>query len=199
MLQTKGLVLKASPFQDSGKILQVLTKDFGIISILIKSIPEKRLDLIQTSTPLYEGLFYLKKGSMDLYKLIETSPLNYHHELKENFSLLKSAVEILQLIAKTQPKNKPLPLLYELTSIYLNELRHCLNLKNLLSSFYLKFLRHEGLFNLDYFSEKTLVDREKLTLMSYALKFEAIYGIELSETEFSSIYEEFYGIMKSTV
>jgi DNA repair protein RecO (recombination protein O) len=153
MIQTNAIVLKTQPFEESGKMIILLTKDFGVQSAIVKAIPKERLDLIQATTPLFEGNYHLKKGRSDLYKIIEVTPIHYYHLLKQDFQRLTCATLMLKLIIKTQIKNKPIPLLYLLLSKYFQELEKSLKPKNLLLSFYLKFLRHEGLFELTSFCD----------------------------------------------
>ena len=63
MQATKAIVLKSINFQESGKILSLLSQDLGLIQCIIKTIPEKRYDLVQASSPLFTGIFHLKKSS----------------------------------------------------------------------------------------------------------------------------------------
>lgn len=197
MFKTKGIVIKSLPFQEDGKIIQLFTPEFGIISVITKNISEKRLDLIQSTTPLFEGYFHLKRQSSEFYKLLEVNPISHHLMLKESLVQLKYAFEILKTISSTQPKNKPLPLLYQLVSVYLNELEKGMHHDKIISSFYLKFLRHEGLLNIDHFCEDSILDIGKIKSFCYGLKFEEIYQIEITNDEIIDIQNRFKMILTS--
>jgi DNA repair protein RecO len=199
MIETKAIVLKSTPFDESSKIVHLFTQDLGIISAVVKKISEKRLDLIQATTPLFEGKFHLKKTQSDLHKVIDISAISYHHLIKEDFYLLKSSFDILQLILKTQIKNRPLPLLYQLTSVYLNEFEKTEAKQHLLLSFYLKFLRHEGLFDLEHFCEGLTFDPTVIKILCYSTKFEEMYQIFLDEKTTEEIFSRFSSIIHNAI
>lgn len=175
---TKAIVLKSSPFDETGKIISLLSEDLGIIRCLIKAIPAKRLDLIHCSTPFFEGVFQLNKGRNDLYKFIDCTAISYHHGIKNDLERLKTGFELLQFIANSQISNKPIPLIYKLLSKLLAELAVTKSPPLLAIIFYLKILRHEGIFHAFHFCEKTTLDPDKIQLTANSLKFEEIYCLD---------------------
>lgn len=199
MIETNAIVLKTQPFDESGKIISLFTKNLGIQSAIIKSINPTRLDLVQATTPLYEGCYHLKKGRSDLYKIIEVSSINYYHLIKQDFTRLTCATLILKLIIDTQIKNKPIPLLYLLTSKYLHELETSSKPKIILLSFYLKFLRHEGLFDLQSFCEGSNELITPVTILCFSLKFDELYEVELKDQDFEKIQNRFMQIIEQEI
>ncbi len=198
MIETKAIVLNSTPFEESGKILTLLTKDFGMVSAVIKTIPDKRLDLVQASTPLFSGLFHLRKGRTDLFKIFEASALHYHHIIKQDLTRLKCSIDMMKVIIQTQIKNKPIPLLYQLLTSFLIELEKSKNPELITSTFFLKFLRHEGLLNLDYFCDNTDLNIEKLEHLALSLKFEEMYVIDLTKNEIEKIKFRFKEVLEQT-
>ena len=62
----KGITLKATVFKENSRIIQVFSKDLGIISILIKRISSKKTNLLSLSSPFCYGEFILKKSKGDI-------------------------------------------------------------------------------------------------------------------------------------
>ena len=197
-ITTKAIVLKSSPFDETGKIICLLSEDFGIIRCLIKTIPAKRLDLIHNSTPFFEGIFQMTKGRNDLYKFVDCSTISYHHSLKNDLERLKTGFELLQFIASTQISNKPIPLIYKLLSKLLAELATTKNPPLLAIVFYLKILRHEGIFHPLHFCEDNSLDPEKIQSTANSLKFEEIYALNWNPDEMALAKEKIKAILSDT-
>jgi len=197
MQATKAIVLKSINFQESGKILSLLSQDLGLIQCIIKTIPEKRYDLVQASSPLFTGIFHLKKSSSEIYSCKEVSINCLNDGLKSSYFLLKSIIDFIQVILKTQIKNRPLPLLYQLISVFFHEMNKKDQKESFFSSLLLKFLRHEGLLNFDHFSENTKVSLDKLQILALSTNQSDIYNLNITIDEFKEIQTCFYSVIKS--
>jgi hypothetical protein len=99
----------------------------------------------------------------------------------------------------SQIKNKSIPLLYLLLSKYLQELEKSPKPKILLLSFYLKFLRHEGLFDLEYFYDGSSNLIAPITILCFSLKFDELYEIEITDEEFEKIQNRFHQVLKQEI
>lgn len=140
----EGLVLRAINYRDRQRIITVFTKDRGLISLIVKGIHRKRLDLMALTTPLSQAEYHYTIGRSDLYQFRDGTLLACNLELRESALSLETGGQIIQALLATQWPGKPAPLLYQLTLAYLKQLPHFPDPKALLASYWLKLLKYEG-------------------------------------------------------
>lgn len=146
-INSPGIILKNSPLLTGARLLIILTREYGILRCLSnKNLNDNTFSLIE---------FILKKSKSSLYRIVDFSILNSNSILRERYDLLKSACEICNILLKSQLPEKPSHQLYDLALAYLLNLHKVENQNVLISSFYLKFLKTEGILNEDFnfFSE----------------------------------------------
>lgn len=146
---TKAIVLRSIPFKDNQRILTLFSESLGLVSMIVKGLSPKKAFLSSLTEPLCEAEWVYVKGTSDLLKFHDGSILNMHLVLREQYSYLQTAMEMSQAILQTQLPEKSSPQLYALFSSFLKQVSHFSSPSNLLASFYLKLLKHEGLFNTD--------------------------------------------------
>jgi DNA repair protein RecO (recombination protein O) len=142
----EGIILRVIPLNDSKRILTAFLPHEGIISLSARAISPSLGRLTAATSPLSRSELIYRRGRGEVHKLIEATLLSDHLILRSCAERLECAGEILQLLLRTQLPGKPSPLLYELTKAYLDRLQTTTSPKNLVTSFFLKFLKHEGLF-----------------------------------------------------
>ncbi len=162
---SKALVLKSLFFKDNQKILTLFSERFGMISLVMKgcSAPLKG----SLSEPFCEAEFFFTKGSSDLRKYHDGSIIDLHLSLRGKLSYLKTASAMTKAVLTSQLPEKHSPHLYALLSSFLKQIPHFSFQETLLTCFYLKFLRHEGMYHKDC-SLPSLSSEEQKTLAKIA-------------------------------
>lgn len=196
-----AIVLKATPYEEDGKILKLFTQEAGVLSVIVKKLRRKETFWQTVTSPLARGEFHLLRRQSDLYTLQEASLIDPYFEIRNHLDKLDAACAILRTILISQYPEKPSPELYLLTTLYLKKLKTFPH-PNLLSlSFQMKLLNHEGLFP-ESKGELTahLSDNEWLTLecLCHAKQFDLLQSLTVSpslqeriETLFSTRIADF--------
>jgi len=143
----EGIVLKSTPFGDTGRIITIYTQDSGVVSAILRRIGQKNLTLQNATSVLSLSEFHLVKGKGDLYRFQDASLIDNFLELRNHFDKLTAAGNILKCIQKTQIPENPSPALYLLLKTYLYNMKTSENPENLYLSFQLKLLQYEGVFS----------------------------------------------------
>jgi DNA repair protein RecO (recombination protein O) len=139
--RSEGVVLKSILFKESDRIITLFTQNNGIVSLLIK----KFRPYTALATPLCCGEFLYNMGKTDLYLFQDGHIINDHFALRGSFTLLSAAGSMAASLIHSQLPGKPSPELYTLFLAYLKCLPLLANSKNLVASFILKLLTHEGI------------------------------------------------------
>jgi DNA repair protein RecO (recombination protein O) len=147
--RAEGIVLRSLDYKERERIITVLTKEMGIISLIAKRMTQGRSHLVALTTPFTHAEFLFRKGRSELMPLIDGTLLSEHRELRSSYASLQSAGQLLQMILLSQFPGKPAPALYALLLAYLGHLPTSKNRAGLASSFFLKLLKHEGLFPIE--------------------------------------------------
>lgn len=141
-IKTEGIILKMIPYKDHHRVIQLLTPDHGILSLLAKGVSKPKLQSLLSPLTQLE-VVYRKKGS-DLYFFKEGFVIEDHHFLRTRWDLLASAGKIAGALLQTQFPGKAAPDLYRLLIACLKQLPHFQFPSTLVTLFYLKLLTHEG-------------------------------------------------------
>ncbi len=176
-IKTEGIILKMIPYKDHHRIIQILTPDSGILSLLAKGVSKPKMQALLSPLTQLE-IVYRKKGS-DLFFFKEGFVIEHHHFLRERWDLLESAGKIASALLQSQFPEKAAPDLYRLLIACLKHLPHFEEPTTLITLFYLKLLTHEGvvawdlpeLFPLSY--SRTAWDQ--LKNLAHAKSFSAHY------------------------
>lgn len=144
----EGVILQAIAFGEYDRIITLFSDTCGMIKCFVKNAALGKTSALAWLTPFARGEFsYLPpSGDGQLCTFKEGKLLDSYEELRQDFSFLEAAGKIAKAILSTQWPWKGTPLLYKLLLSYLKTIPHTPS-GPLLSSFYLKLLRHEGLFS----------------------------------------------------
>ncbi len=145
MEKTEGITLKSIEFREFQRIITVMTRDMGIISLIVSRLGSKNYRLINLTSPLTCGEFVFKQRKSDLWRFLDGSILNAHAPIRQELSRLSAAQVMLKRVLDTQLPHKPAPALYFLLKTFLQRLQSTPVPDTLLTAFTLKFLLHEGL------------------------------------------------------
>ncbi|KAF3363359.1 DNA repair protein RecO [Chlamydiales bacterium STE3] len=141
-----GIVLQTIPFQDHHQIISLFSAEWGLLRIIIKYAYAKKNFSSVEALNLVE--ICLKKGKGDLFQAHHVSLLNSYLSLRKSYACLHASLELLAAIVNSQFVQKPSPILFSLLIRYLEYMPQANSPKNLVSSFKLKILRHDGLIDL---------------------------------------------------
>lgn len=115
----EAIILKRANFGEADRMLTVLTKNLGKISVIargVRKITSRRAGNIELLNVVKIGLF---KGKG--YTLTEAQSLKTFPRIKSNLVVSTCAFHILELINKLLPENDPNPAVYDLTKRVLEE------------------------------------------------------------------------------
>ncbi len=191
LFHSEGVILEAFDFKDYDQIIRVFTLNEGVISLISKGSRRKKN---LTLSPLLRAEFVYSKGKSDLFLCREISPLNFYLNLRNKWASLQTASKLILAIKNTQLAPKPAPHLYELFIHFLNIIHKYENYNALEASFYLKTLKHEGLFGetLDEISSSPLPFSEeearKMIELSQCLSFQTLEKYTVSSALLEKIF-----------
>jgi DNA repair protein RecO (recombination protein O) len=145
LIKTEIITLKSTPFKDNSKILQVLTKNLGIISIIAKGF-KKNLNAITLCSPFTFFEAILKKRNSDIYSIEDVSIIDENFYLRKDFKYLNTASFIIKAVLNSHFPQKKAYNIYILLKIYLKKI--FINPDAVYLSFLLKLMYTEGFLNL---------------------------------------------------
>jgi len=145
LVRTEGIVLKQFPFSDTSIIVKIFTRDFGLMSFIIKGAKSRR----NSKAPLYKpvnilSLSFYQRENQTL-KQVKEAQLLFAPDA-QNFGVYKSAVTMfmVELINHTIPEDSSLPEA-EKYNFVTRSIQH-LKENSLNSHFYLSFMYQYSIF-----------------------------------------------------
>ena len=84
----EGFIVKETPYQESSKIIQLLTKEYGIIGVIAKGAKNVKSPLRAVSTRLTYGLFNLYFKEDKLSTLISVDLIEDLSNIKTDLTLI---------------------------------------------------------------------------------------------------------------
>lgn len=149
IFRTEGIILQTLNFQDYDQILSVFSYDEGLIKLIVKGANRSKQRSGINTTPLSCAEFVYTKGRSEIFKCSEISTINQHLKLRESLPSLDAACDIVQAILLSQFPQTESPDLYRLLRWCLEKIPSMRDPYVMASSFRLKLLLHDGLFNLN--------------------------------------------------
>ncbi len=166
-----------------------------MISMIIKGLSSKKLFKLPFCESFCEVELVLSKKNGDLYTFHEGSIIDLHLPLRDNLRHLYTASSMTRAILDSQLPEKPAPLLYSLFSICLHQIPTFLCQNTLLACFYLKILKHEGVFSLLSEDPETKAlseeERNNLTEISDTQNFSILKDRRTSSEELRKLEQIF--------
>ncbi|MGD2170162.1 MAG: DNA repair protein RecO [Chlamydiota bacterium] len=148
---TLGITLRSYPFRDTSQIVKVYTKEYGLISLLIKGITSKNSQKISLSSSFTFAEFYFKKGKNDLHYFTEGKILDLHLPLRKSLERIQAGTKICQAVLKMQEPEKKNELLFSLLTRFIKKIETSTKPLNYLYSFRMKSLLLEGLMHMSFY------------------------------------------------
>ncbi len=98
LISVEGIVLKETPYGDTSKIINVFTKEYGIIGILCKGAMGIKSKLRSSTMKLSYGIFhiYYKKNKLSLLNNVDI--INPFKNIKNDILLISYASYLLDLV-----------------------------------------------------------------------------------------------------
>lgn len=179
-LTVEGIILKRSNFGEADRMLTILTKNLGKISVVargVRKITSRRAGNVELLNLVKVGLF---KGKG--YTLTEAASIETFPRIKSNLAISTAAFHILELANKFLPENDPNFQVYDLIVLTLKTFER--NPRQLvLRAFEIKFLNLLG-----FFSTRALpgMDESSKQLIE-ALNNKPLAEVELMEVDSEKI------------
>lgn len=86
VVKTKGIIVSDTNYSESSKILNVLTKEYGLIGVISKGCRNIKSKLRSVSTKFTYGYFHISYKENGLSTLIEVDTLNEFKNIKTNLT-----------------------------------------------------------------------------------------------------------------
>ncbi|MEE3342941.1 MAG: DNA repair protein RecO [Bacilli bacterium] len=93
----EGIVVNTVDYKEDSKILNILTKEEGIIGIFAKGCKKMNSNLSSTSGIMTYGIFHIKKVTKGMPNLIEVDTINYFKNIKKDLGKMTYATYLLEL------------------------------------------------------------------------------------------------------
>lgn len=95
--KVEGIVLKERSYSETSKILDVYTKEYGIIGVLSKGCKRMKSPLRSTSSKLTYGYFHIHYKKDKLSTLTEVDVINSFKNIKSDITKISYASYLLEL------------------------------------------------------------------------------------------------------
>lgn len=176
-ISTEGIILKRKNFGEADRVLTVLTKHFGKISIIAKGvrrITSRRAGNIEVLNRVKLHLFKSKN-----YNLTEAQSLETYQQIKANLMLSTTAFHILELIDRMVASDQLNQEVYPLVTAILELLEK--NPRQIfIRGFEVKLLNVSGFWSINALPELNLEIKSLLETLQYS-SWEKINQIKIGK------------------
>lgn len=104
--KVEGIVISERAYQDSSKIIQILTYDMGIVDILAKGAKGIKSSLRNGTRKLMRGYFHIYYKEDKLSTLSNVDILNDYRNIQKDITKISYATYLLDLANQTMKQNK---------------------------------------------------------------------------------------------
>lgn len=102
--EIKGIVISEQDYQESSKIIKIMTEE-GIISLIAKGSRKLKSDLRNTTTKLTYGIFNMYYKENTLSTLKEVDIINYFKNIKKDIIKVSYASYLIELATQVMKQN----------------------------------------------------------------------------------------------
>ena len=95
--KVEGIVINAVDYKENSKIINILTKEEGIIGVIARGVKSIKSPLRTTTTVLSYGEFYLSSRSSGLSTLTEVDITDYFKEIRKDLLKMNYSLFLLEL------------------------------------------------------------------------------------------------------
>lgn len=138
----EGIVVSEMNYGESSKIINIITKEHGIIGVLAKGCKNMKSELRSVTSKLTFGVFnlYFKKGKLSILKSVDVT--NSFMNIKKKLTLISYSIFLLELAEQVikETENYEVYDLLKESLIKINEGFDFLVISNILKLKYLDFL-----------------------------------------------------------
>lgn len=114
--RVEGVIIKEKVYSETSKIIDVVTKEHGIISILAKGARTLKSPLRSSSTKLTYGYFNIMYKEGKLSTLKEIDVIDFYKNIKKDIIKISYASYILELVDQVIKQTKSEDIYYNLVS-----------------------------------------------------------------------------------
>lgn len=142
MEKIEGIIVSANDFKESSKILNIFTKEYGVIGVIAKGSKSIKSTLRSVTDRLTYGYFYMNYKEDKLSVLSNVDVINPFKNIKKDIECISYASYILDLAAQVYKQNNSSDI-YKLlidSLIKINELYDPMVITNILELKYLDYL-----------------------------------------------------------
>lgn len=104
-VKTKGIILSETPFQESSKILNILTEDYGLIGVLSKGCKTMKSKLRSLSNKMIYAEFVLSYKENKLSILTDGEILDSYKSIYTDFKKASYSFYIIDLVNQVLKEN----------------------------------------------------------------------------------------------
>ena len=101
----EGIIIREKTYSETSKIIDIITKKYGRISVMAKGAKALKSKLRSTSTKLTYGIFNIVYKENKLSNLMEIDVINYYKNIKKDINKISYASYILELIEQVIKQN----------------------------------------------------------------------------------------------
>ncbi len=218
----EGIILSETNYSESSKILNVLTKDYGIIGVMSKGCRKIKSPLRSTSSKMVYGMFNLYYRNNGLSTLTSVDVIDNFNNIKKDIMAISYASFLLELTEQVYKQNNN----KEIFALFISGLKKIDNgfnpvvITNILELKYLDYLgiglqldgcsicgnsedivtisvKHGGYLCKDCFNDNKIVNKKAIELirMFYYVDIDKITKLDLhydTIKEIDDFLEEYY-------
>lgn len=138
----EGIIIHETPFKETSKILKVITKEYGVITLLAKGAKRLKSNLRSTTTLIHANFNIIyKKDKLSI--LTEVNPINNFKNIKKDIKKISYTSYILELTEQTLKQNNDKNI-YNLLVSALNKIEENYNEQIITNIIELKYLYYLG-------------------------------------------------------
>lgn len=145
----EGVIVSEYPFEESSKIINILTKD-GEYNIIAKGAKKIKSPLFAVTNKFTLGIFNIQYKEKGLSKLIDADIINNYSSIKKDINKVTYVTYITELCLKVY-KHEPSSNIYDLYLVSLNKINEGYNYEIIFNILRLKLL--------DYLGIKPVIDK----------------------------------------
>ncbi len=140
--KVEGIIISETPYGDSSKIVNVITKEYGVIGIMCKGVKSLKSPLRTKTLRFTYGTFHISYKENKLSTLIDVDIIDSLRNIKEDIELISYLTYITDLTYQVTKQNNDSEIfeIYKNIVLKLNEKQDPLILTNILELKYLDYL-----------------------------------------------------------
>ena len=140
--EVAGLIVKETPYGDTSKIIQILTKEYGIISVMCKGAKSMKSKLRSLTMRFTYGKFHIYYKENKLSTLITVDIIDNLYNIKNDITLISYMTYLTELVTQVIKQSNEPEIYQEFINgiLKINNLLDPLVITNILELKFLPFL-----------------------------------------------------------